>query len=216
MTARPDPGRHSRREPGRPGFTLVEILVSLVVFSLVLLALERGFQAATLVFERQRGLLAAQAELGALDRFLRGVIQYADAGGARSGPVFVGRAHGFALRGPLPQALAEAPAHARDPAPGSDTTVADMRLSVDGGHRLVLLWTAYRHVTEASPPPRQEVLLSGVQDIDCSYYSAGHWNDGWYGNGLPALVRVRIVFPAGDRRRWPDIVAAPLTEPMPG
>ncbi|CAP54428.1 PulJ/GspJ family protein [Gluconacetobacter diazotrophicus] len=198
------------RSSGQQGFTLVEILVALVVFSLVLLALERGFQAATLVFERQRGLLAAQAELGAVDRFLRALVQYADAGGARTGPVFVGRAHGFVLRGPLPQALG---------VPGGTEHLgqrADFRLSVDGGHRLVLAWVPYRHVTETTPPPRQEVLLTGVQDIGCDYYSAGHWDSGWYGNGLPVLVRIRIVFPAGDRRRWPDIVAAPVTEPAPG
>ncbi|GBQ89355.1 hypothetical protein AA13595_2622 [Gluconacetobacter johannae DSM 13595] len=192
------------RDSGQQGFTLVEILISLVVFSLVLLALERGFQAATMVFERQRGMLAAQAELGAVDRFLRHLVEDANNGGARDGPVFVGRAHGFALRGRLPLAL------------GADTPLADIRLSVDDRHRLTVVWAPYRHVVEPAPPTRQDILLDGVRGIDCDYFSGGKWDNGWYGNGLPELVRIRILFPDDDRRHWPDIVAAPMTEPMPG
>ncbi|MBB2202578.1 prepilin-type N-terminal cleavage/methylation domain-containing protein [Gluconacetobacter tumulisoli] len=192
------------RDSGQRGFTLVEILISLVVFSLVLLALERGFQAATMIFERQRGMLASQAELGAVDRFVRHLVEYANGGSTRDGRIFVGRAHGFALRGPLPLAL------------GSETPMADIRLSVDDRHRLVVVWMPYRHVIEPARPTRQDVLLDGVQGIECDYFSDGKWANGWYGNGLPELVRIRILFSDDDRRHWPDIVAAPMTEPMPG
>ncbi|WP_342629385.1 prepilin-type N-terminal cleavage/methylation domain-containing protein [Nguyenibacter vanlangensis] len=193
------------RFKGPAGFTLVEILIALVVFSLVLLVLQRAFQAATMIFDRQRGMLAAQAELGAVDHLLRGLVAHADPGAGRQGPLFVGRPHGLVLRGTLPMAL-----------DGSQDMQADIRLSVDGRHRLMFIWQPYRHVIEsATPQQQQRVLLTGIADIDCDYLSNGNWEKTWYGNGLPALVRIHIRFPDGDRRHWPDIVAAPMLDPMP-
>ncbi len=197
--------RIAGHDAGQQGFTLVEILIALVVFSLVLVALERGFQAATMIFERQRGMLASQAELGAVDQFLRNLVVHANGGNAREDQVFFGRPHGFVLRGPSPLALG-----------GTEGSSADFRLSVDDQHRLTIVWMAYRHVTDAARPAHQEVLLKGIQTIDCDYFADGKWENSWYSSGLPALVRIRILFPDGDRRHWPDIVAAPATEPMPG
>ncbi|NVN05646.1 prepilin-type N-terminal cleavage/methylation domain-containing protein [Asaia spathodeae] len=186
------------------GFTLLEMLIALVVFSIVMLVLRQGFDAATRVFEKQRTSLSAQGDLGAVDRFLRQLIATADPGAGQEGPLFVGRAHGLVLRGPTPHALDDSP-EAR----------ADMRLSVDEAHRLVLIWTHHRHVIEPTPPPRTRILLEGLTGLDCSYYSDGHWNTTWYGNKLPQLVRLRLHFAEGDPRHWPDIVAAPLLDPMP-
>ncbi|MBO1325127.1 prepilin-type N-terminal cleavage/methylation domain-containing protein [Acetobacter sp. TBRC 12305] len=225
------------------GFTLLELLVALVVFSLVLLVLEQGFRAATMLFERQRSLLDGQAELGAFDRVLRGLIAQADPGsgpGGTSGPVasldsaaggeptgglsasptssigagggsglfFVGQAHGLALRTVLPQALRAAAGMGAD-------GQADIRLGVDGAHRLILGWVAYRHVIAPAMPVRQQVLLAGVQDMECAYFSNGNWKKTWYGDRLPELVRIGIRFVPRDGRHWPDIVAAPLRDPMP-
>ncbi|GAA4477721.1 prepilin-type N-terminal cleavage/methylation domain-containing protein [Gluconacetobacter asukensis] len=186
------------------GFTLLEILIALVVFSLVLLVLQQGFQTATMLFERQHGMLASQAELGAVDRLLRGLITRADPGAGREGPLFVGQAHGLVLRGALPMALGNQP-----------DAQADIRLSVDSSHRLLLIWIPYRHVIESAAGERQQTLLTNVTDLDCSYFSNGHWNTTWDGDHLPALVRIRIRFPDGDPRHWPDIVAAPFLDPMP-
>lgn len=192
------------RRHSEAGFTLLEMLLALVVFSIVMLVLRQGFDAATRVFEKQRTSLSAQGDLGAVDRFLRQMIATADPGAGQDGPLFVGRPHGLVLRGPTPRALDDRP-DAR----------ADMRLSVDEAHRLVLIWTPHRHVIEPAPPPRTRLLLEGLTGLDCSYYSDGHWNTTWYGNKLPRLVRLRLHFAAGDPRHWPDIVAAPLLDPMP-
>lgn len=64
----------------------------------------------------------------------------------------------------------------------------------------------------------RQVLLSGVQQIDLSYYgavasdSAKQWRSSWYQQVTPPeLVRVRVAFGRGDRRAWPDLIVRPLT-----
>mgnify|MGYP006214980911 CR=1 FL=1 len=38
----------------------------------------------------------------------------------------------------------------------------------------------------------------------------GVWLDSWRGKQpLPKLVRLRIGFPAGDARRWPELIVSP-------
>jgi len=213
----------SRRHEG--GFTLLELLVALVVFSLVLLALREGFDAATRIFERQRVSLSRQDDLDAVDRLLRQILAHADPGSGRDGPLFVGGSHGLAFRGILPRSLGVGSvAHASLSMPERAT----MRISLDQAHDLVLIWSPYRHVTEPVPAPDTRILLHNVTGLDCHYYSAGHWSPTWYGNTLPELIKLRLVF-ADDRtsssdtmtgaetdgRHWPDIVIAPLLDALP-
>lgn len=186
------------------GFTLLELLVALVVFSLVLFVLHQGFDAATRVFERQRVMLSSQDDLYAADRLLRQIVATADPGNGRDGPVFTGGPHGLSWRGTPPAALDNRP-DAR----------ATMQVSLDRNGHIVLIWAPYRHVIEPAAAPRASRLLSGVAGFDCQYYAAGQWRSTWYGTGLPELVRLRLIFPADTPRRWPDIVIAPRLEAMP-
>ncbi|MDR6183003.1 prepilin-type N-terminal cleavage/methylation domain-containing protein [Asaia bogorensis] len=191
------------------GFTLLELLIALVVFSLVLLVLRQGFDAATRFFEQQRQTLAAQDDLDAVDRFVRQVVTSADAGNGREGPLLVGTNHRLTWRGPVPHALQT---QAEVISGGGR---ANMALFVDDTHRLVLQWSAYRHVIEPPTPVEQRVLLSGLEGVEWHYYASGHWSPTWYGNTLPELVRLRLVFAPGDARHWPDIVVAPRLNPLP-
>lgn len=186
------------------GFTLLELLVALVVFSFVLLILREGFDAATRVFEHQRATLAAQDDLDATDRLLRRIIAAADPGSGHEGPFFIGGAHGLTWRGAPPAALDDRP-DAR----------ATMQVLLDREHRVVLVWSPYRHVIEQQAAPRATPLLVDVAALECQYYADGQWRSTWYGTSLPELVRLRIVFPAGSDRHWPDIVIAPGLDAMP-
>jgi general secretion pathway protein J len=83
---------------------------------------------------------------------------------------------------------------------------------VDGGHRLILRWRPYLNARPLRPPPPQEdaELLSNVQRIEVAFWQPdGGWVPVWRAAYLPVLIRVRLRFPAGDARHWPDIVAAP-------
>lgn len=56
---------------------------------------------------------------------------------------------------------------------------------------------------------RDEPLLAGVQALDLAYWSgASHaWTSLWQARSVPPrLVRIRLRFPPGDRRWWPDQV----------
>ena len=124
------------------GFTLLELLVALVVFSLVLFVLHQGFDAATRVFERQRVMLSSQDDLYAADRLLRQIVATADPGNGRDGPVFTGGPHGLSWRGTPPAALDNRP-DAR----------ATMQVSLDRNGHIVLIWAPYRHVIEPAAAP---------------------------------------------------------------
>jgi general secretion pathway protein J len=59
--------------------------------------------------------------------------------------------------------------------------------------------------------PRDEVLLRGIRGIAVSYLDnmagAGAWRTSWDRRPyLPALVRLRVMFPAGDARWWPALM----------
>ena len=192
--------------PGEAGFTLLEIVVALVVLGILLVTLSRGMQFGIAAFDRQDRMVVTGGRLEAVDRTLRRLITEADPGTSNDGRTLVGAAHALAMRAPLPTAATVDPDQ-----DGED--LANLRLSVENG-ALVLTAVPYRHVIPTGPPPEPQrtVLLDGIETIDLSYWSDGAWHTQWQDDGLPALVRVRLVFPEGDPRRWPDIVVAPARE----
>ena len=63
-------------------------------------------------------------------------------------------------------------------------------------------------------------LLDDVESIALGFYGpppdGGEpaWSPDWPpAAGLPALIRLRVVFPPGDGRTWPDLVIAPRLRP---
>jgi general secretion pathway protein J len=104
------------------------------------------------------------------------------------------------------------------------TRRAEMVLLVDDHHRLVLRWRPLLHELRFGDPPdpTDTVLLDKVEKLEIAYWApddgsnqpAG-WRDDWNSPYLPFIVRLRLTFPKGDRRRWPTISVAPLLE-QPG
>ena len=196
------------RAPGDAGFTLLEIVVALVVLGILLVTLSRGVQFGLAAFDRQDRMIATGGRLEAVDGTLRRLIEQLDPGTSGDASTVTGTHHALAFRAPLPVA-----AQARPDAPPSDG-MADLRLSVNASHHLLLTWLPHRHVLPAGPPPRphDETLLDDVERIDLDYWSAGAWHQQWRQPKPPSLIRLRIVFPDGDSRRWPDLVAAPVRD----
>jgi general secretion pathway protein J len=204
------------------GFTLLEILVALVVFGVLLLTLSQGTRFGLLAFDRQNEAAERGGRLDAVDRTLRRLIEQADPGNTVDGNTLAGGRHAMAFRAPL----VEGPEASLDPEPDEGTEphradappppgMANLRLAVDGQHRLVLFFLPYRHAVSLQPPqpPHALVLMTGVRDIEMSYFASGKWQRSWTEAVLPALVRVRILF-TDENRRWPDIVAAPLRQQL--
>ena len=90
---------------------------------------------------------------------------------------------------------------------------ADVALLVEGGS-LVLRWSRAEFAERVGPPPppATTVLLPGVERVEFAYWGhgeggAGLWLSAWLEKDIPPLVRIRLVFPPGAHRRWPDIIA---------
>ena len=189
---------------GEDGFTLLEIIVALVVLGILLVTLSRGTEFGLAAFDRQDRMIGVGGRLEAVDRTLRRLIVGLDPGTATDGNAVVGTRHGLVFRSRLPV--------------GEAGMQADLRLSVDDAHHLVLAWLPHRHAKAvgAPPPPHRETLLDGVDTIDLDYWGDGAWHTQWKETAPPVLIRIRIVFPYGDARRWPDIVVAPARDQASG
>lgn len=182
------------------GFTLLEILVALVVFGFLMVGLSQGVRFGLTAWGAQARTIAQRGDVDAVDRALRRLVRQMDPGTRADPPRIAGTEARFTFTSTLPI--------------GADGGVADMLLAVDGRNRFVLRWTPHLHAvrTGPPPPPHSEVLLSGVERVQFAYWlpeeAGGRWVRDWTARRLPALVRIRIVFPVGDRRHWPEIVAA--------
>lgn len=193
------------RRPRQAGFTLLELLVAIVVFGFILAGMSQGVRYGLRATDRQARTMAENSELDSVDRALRRLIERIDPGSARDGPALRGTAGRMTFVSELPAAN------------GLSDSLADFGLGVDGARRLVLRASPRRPGTPfgPSPPPLDSELVAGVDHIELSYWPRGRspsWMNAWAINELPMLVRLRVVFPAGDSRHWPDIVVAPRRE----
>jgi general secretion pathway protein J len=184
------------------GFTLLEILVALVVLGFLMVGLSQGVRFGLTAWGMQERIIGRRGDLDAVDRVLRQLVGQMDPGTRTDPPQVMGTQVRFAFTSALPIM--------------ADGESADMLLTVDSAHRFSLLWTPHLHAKRIAPPPppHNEVLLDGIDRVQFAYWrpssSGGSWVGAWEGKSLPALVRIHIVFPEGDARHWPDIVAAPL------
>jgi general secretion pathway protein J len=181
----------------RRGFTLFEVLIALAVFGLLVVGLTQGTRMGLAGLRSQARASDAQADLDAVDRVLRQLIGTIDPGTQLKGPpVFEGERHRAVFIASLPAGDGASP-----------SLRAHVLVLVDARRRLVLRWYPYYDTELQQLPARETVLLSDVERIDLSYWAASGWADRWdRADTLPDLLRLHIVFPADDRRRWPDVV----------
>ena len=185
------------------GFTLLEIMVALVVFGFLLAGLIQGVRFGLRAWNGQTAQIAQRGDLEAIDTTLRGLIEPMDPGSAGDTPNIVGLPHAVAFTTTLPAGAADA-----------NDRHADVSLSVDAGHNLILRFTPHLHAVRlgGAPEIKSEVLLGGVARIDCGYWRpSGGWTTNWYQATPPALLRIDIVLI--DHRSWPAIVVAPMRRP---
>jgi general secretion pathway protein J len=185
------------------GFTLLELLVALVVLGLVMVGLVQGVRFGIAGWESQARQIDATAELDGVDRVLRELFHGIAVSGAVS---FEGGPDRVSFTGLLPGAV---------PAP---FRLADMTLLVTPDHRLVLRWQPHRHAHDLTAPPTIETELARrIGGVAFSYWPASaRIGDGWQSNlsgMVPSLIRIRIIALSGDRRHWPDLIAAPVATP---
>jgi general secretion pathway protein J len=201
----------SRRPASRQtGFTLLELLVALAVLGFLMVGLTQGVRAGLALWDAQARRLGEITELDATARILRallsGIIPATGASvapGAVGAVEFKGTADSLTFVADMPTGL-------------GTTRRADIALELRQG-RLVLGWIPHRHElsTTPRPAPTDTELVRGVERLNLAYWGSpsperpASWQQQWDGAALPELIRVRLVFAKDDRRRFPDLVAAP-------
>ena len=197
------------RFAGQGGFTLLEMVVVITVLGFLMIGLTQGVRTAIALWEAQSGRVGETAELDAAARILRSLLSGVtspSAGGAAGNPGgadLKGSSASLAFVGDLPTGL-------------GTTQRADITLQLSGG-RLVLRWTPHRHdlSTAAAPQATETELVHNVERLDLAYWGTSPsgqetgWQSQWDGPAAPELIRVRLVLADTDRRRFPDLIAAP-------
>lgn len=191
------------------GFTLLEVIVAIAVLGFVLLSLQQGLRFGLTAWTFQARTIVARDELGAVDRLLRGLVERMEPGEPDEPPRLAGLPGAMQFRTRLPLA-----------ADIIGTRSAEAGIGVDPAHRLVLRLVPNPQAlrTAGAPGPLEEVLLTGVDHLEIHYWrpsgrdAPGQWVRTWSAPESPGLVRIQIVFPPGDRRHWPAIVAAPMRD----
>jgi general secretion pathway protein J len=214
---------------GDAGFTLIELLVALTLLSLLSLALVGGLRFGMRAWTAGDHRVEQMVQVRAVQAFLRQRLHEAttielsevDAEDEplpipdTEEPSFVGAEDRLSFIAPMPAHIGVGGWH------HFTLGLAD----AEDGSRLVLDWRLYRPY-EADPEAIEargtEILLERVEAIVLAYYGAARlggepgWHAEWDGNtGLPRLVRLRVDFPPGDARRWPELVVAPKLALVP-
>jgi general secretion pathway protein J len=190
------------------GFTLLEILVALVVFGFLFVGLNQGTRTGFALWNSQTRRIGETEELDAIARVLRNLltgipILPTSANDTPQAIAITGRADRLAFVGDLPTGLGA-------------SRLADITLELRAG-RLLLSWSPHRHDPAGAPAvaPTETELTRGVEHLEFAYFGVASpeqppgWHTRWAGPELPLLIRVRLRLAKSDRRRWPDLIAAP-------
>ena len=200
--------RNARSIEQQGGFTLLEMLVAITVLALLMIGLTQGVRTGFAFWASQSRRSAEVTELDATARVLRNLltdipIRPAAAGASQVSILFEGHPGWITFVSDLPTGF-------------GDTRRAKMTITMRG-EDLVLDWIPHRHEVASSPEPRpaEVLLLNGSKSLDFAYWGdpgatgQAAWFPEWISPALPELIRIRLSFGKGDRRRWPDLVVAP-------
>jgi general secretion pathway protein J len=182
------------------GFTLLEMLVALVVFGFLLAGLSQTVRFGLAAWQQDARLSGGKADLEAVDRTLRSVVENLIPGGDAARSSIEGTAN--TLTGVT---------RLRLPGSGLTPVRVEAGLAVSGA-RLVLRWRPDHHRVPFLPqPPAETELMDGIAGLGIEYWRPpGMWVSQWHEPDLPLLIRFRLTFAGSPAPRWPDIVVAPL------
>ena len=204
---------------GMRGFTLMELLVSLVLFGILLAAVFGGLRLGTRVWEASTERVEEGGRVLAVHRFLRQRLEEAlpiidngsalDQGGALDQPVFSGQAGQLRLASSMPSSL------------GEGIFLLELELQGaagnDGLGDLILRWRPWP--LDPAVDASERVILDGIAGMTIGYFGArdreraAAWHDRWQDQAdLPDIVRVDLSFSDGDRRDWPALIVSPMVD----
>lgn len=198
--------------PRDAGFTLIEMLVALALMGMAAALLLSGLRMAGLVAMGERASVAGLDEVIAAQRLLRTGIERLRpiARIDRADPVVEFNGSDVLLNYIAPPPDREAPG-----------ALQRFRLARAANGDLILYSLDTRklrldqsgHDLEGWTPT---TMLRGTSRLSISYrgvpLAGGEraWLNNWWDRGRPPeLIRIRVEFPVGDKRQWPDLLIRP-------
>ena len=199
------------------GFTLLELLVAITLFSMLSLMMYGGLSFGARAWERTGQADARQSQVQIVQSLLRrglSQVRLAEYGANRRRPAlaFEGGRDRLVFVGPMPAHLGL----------GGDFLIGLEAEGPPGEKALILRWEVFREdrrnldFTDAA---EQEILLRGLEAFRLEYFGAEaqdldpQWRREWRNQEeLPRLVRAEVDFGPDDRRLWPEMVVALLLE----
>jgi general secretion pathway protein J len=170
------------------GFTLLELLISITIFAMILVALTSGLHFAGRAWDHQQQRDVRDGDVNAVQNVLRTMIA--------SGRAFEGDRGSLKFVASMPAALERGGLY-------------DVALNWSGD-RLVLSWQPHFKGFTNAPPPQSAELLKGVVNLDVAYYEGDQgWQHQLDGKSKPPSL-IAIGVRLDDGRVWPPLVTAPL------
>lgn len=206
----------SRRICRDAGFTLVELLVAITLFALMTTVLVGGFRFGARVWESSDAGAGSVLDNNSAYTFTRRMLASAlpliD-----SEPIAEEAYVAFAGSPTTVSFVAPAPAQAF---PGGLYQISLSLVPAERGVSLVMQVRPFQPRLASAATLQSErsvVLVQGAGAGEFRYFGADaanprrSWQSDWQQrNVLPALIAVRMRFPPGDRRLWPDLLVAPV------
>ena len=190
------------------GFTLVELLVALLLFSLLSLGLFASVRGGTALWTRVSSHADANDSSIHAHSLLRHLIEDAYPLFLSQDPTkrhvdFDGTKQSLTFLTSAPKALNS----------GGRSRVT-LSVEQDQGHVALMLHADPELGIENDTT--RKPLLTGASAVEFSYFGKARptepiaWHDDWTGESeLPRLIRIRVQFPEKDGRDWPDLMVAP-------
>lgn len=206
--------RHGHQRCTEAGFTLVELLVSLLLLTMTALLLLATMTSGRLVERRAAASATAGEAVAAAHGVLRDRLEamVAEPRYGPGTPLVDMRGESDIIDFTAPPAIALRPLPPQR-----------FRLLLSRDQRLMLY--SIDPQTNVVDPDALALrgwtampLLADVARLDIAYFGAAppdgqrRWRPRWSQRpSLPELVRIRVEFPTGDRRLWPDLIIRPVT-----